>query len=396
MNGENVFHMSMNMNMSIKKKKTATDLQDLIDNAEEGSVVDLGNFDYVNVSNVNITKNITLKGDGTTITSAGDGSPIFNIVPKSQNGPDDVNITGILFNLQNGDVIVNAIADNATDNNTLDVANINISNNAFSAVDDNVVTESVVILNLQSEKGVLSPNGEISISNNLIEAGTIPFSFDVTSVSSGEGINIVPLNITPEKKATVIEYSDMATTAFDYNVDDRVGEYFRVVLKDSEGNALVNKPVQIGFNGVVYNEKNGLVTDENGSVKLQINLGYKGTYTFAICFLGDYDYNASFVVAKITVNLQKPTLSVPNKSYAASAKTKTLTATFKSSRGNAIAGKKVTFKLNGKTYSATTNANGVAAVNVSLNTKGTYSFTVKFAGSSTYAAVNKSAKLTIK
>ena len=60
----------------------------------------------------------------------------------------------------------------------------------------------------------------------------------------------------------------MVTTAFDYKVDGRIGDDFKVVLKDIDGNPLVDKPVQIGFNGVVYNEKNGLVTDENGSVKL--------------------------------------------------------------------------------------------------------------------------------
>ena len=87
---------------------------------------------------------------------------------------------------------------------------------------------------------------------------------------------------------------------------------------------------------------------------------------------------------------------VPNKSYAASAKTKTLTATFKSAKGNPIANKWITFKVNGKTYKAQTNAKGVASVNVSLNKKGTYSFTAKYAGDSTYTAVNKAGKLTIK
>ena len=126
-----------------------------------------------------------------------------------------------------------------------------------------------------------------------------------------------------------------------------VGEYFKVTLKDSEGTLLANKAVQIGFNGKIYDKE----TDENGVAQLQINLGYKGDYTFAICFLGDEKYNGSFAVCKIHVDPQKATLTVPNKSYAASAKTKTLTATFKSAKGNLIANKKVTFTVNGKTDS---------------------------------------------
>ena len=138
------------------------------------------------------------------------------------------------------------------------------------------------------------------------------------------------------------------------------------------------------------------MTDENGSAKLQINLKYAGTYTFAVAYLGDDEYNGSFIVAKILVNKQKGSLTVPAKTYKASAKTKTITATFKSASGKAVNGKKITFTVNGKTYTATTDSNGVAKVNVSLSKKGTYSFTAKFAGNDMYAAMSKSAKLTLK
>ena len=195
-----------------------------------------------------------------------------------------------------------------------------------------------------------------------------------------------------EKLASEIVASDMNTTAIVPGVDKGVGEYFKVTLKDSEGTLLANKAVQIGFNGKIYDKE----TDENGVAQLQINLGYKGDYTFAICFLGDEKYNGSFAVCKIHVDPQKATLTVPNKSYAASAKTKTLTATFKSAKGNLIANKKVTFTVKGKTYQATTNDKGVATVKVSLNKKGTYNFTVKYGGDSTISPISKNAKLVIK
>ena len=194
------------------------------------------------------------------------------------------------------------------------------------------------------------------------------------------------------REITTIDYKDMTTTAVDTAADGRIGQNFTVTLKDSEGKAIANKLVQIGFNGKIYNK----TTDKNGIAKLQINLQRAGIYTFAVSFLGDDQYNGSFVVAKITVNKQTPKLTVPAKSYKASAATKTLTATFKSAKGTPVAGKKVTFTVNGKSYSATTDAKGVATVKVSLNKKGTYSFTAKFAGDNTYAAISKSAKLTIK
>ena len=150
--------------------------------------------------------------------------------------------------------------------------------------------------------------------------------------------------------------------------------------------------MQIGFNGKVYDR----VTNKDGKANLQINLKNAGTYTFEICFLGDENYNGSFAVAKILVNKQKGSLTVPNKSFKASATSKTLTATFKSASGKVVANKKITFTVNGKSYSATTNDKGVATVKVSLNKKGTYSFTAKFAGDDQFAKVTANGKLTIK
>ena len=89
-------------------------------------------------------------------------------------------------------------------------------------------------------------------------------------------------------------------------------------------------------------------------------------------------------------------MTVPDKSYAASDNTKTLTATFKSENGGLIANKWITFTVNGKTYKTKTDENGVASVNVSLNKKGTYSFTAKYGGDSTYVAISKTANLIIK
>lgn len=138
------------------------------------------------------------------------------------------------------------------------------------------------------------------------------------------------------------------------------------------------------------------ITDEKGVAELQINLKYSGIYTFAVAYLGDDKYNGSFIVAKITVNKQEGSLTVPAKSYKANAKTKLLTATFKAKSGKVVANKKVSFTVNGKTYSAKTNEKGVASVKVSISKKGTYTFAAKFAGDSTYEAMTKKAKLTIK
>ena len=253
----------------------------------------------------------------------------------------------------------------------------------------------LAIINGEERNITTDENGEFIIEHN----GNITAQFEyvdengVTVKSSTKVISeieVVEVPVIPVRNATKIIYEDMTTTAVAPE-DGRIGEYFHIQLVDANGKALAGKKVQIGFNGNVYNR----TTDSNGKARLQINLKNAGTYTFAIAFLGDDEYNGSFEVSKITVKKQTPKFTTSSKTYKATAKTKALTATFKTVKGTPISGKLVKFTVNGKTYSAKTDENGVATVNVSLNKKGTYSFTAKFAGDNRFAAISKTAKLTI-
>ena len=244
----------------------------------------------------------------------------------------------------------------------------------------------VIINNTEYTVNVVDGKGNITIEN------LAPGEYAILAMVIDNEIyeNAFATDVLIIKESTKILCEDMTTTAV-AKEDGRIGEYFNIQLVDAKGNPLANKKVQIGFNGNVYDR----VTDSDGKAKLQINLKNAGTYTFAIAFLGDDEYNGSFVVSKIVVKKQTPKFTTSSKTYKATAKTKALTATFKTVKGTPISGKLVKFTVNGKTYSAKTDENGVATVNVSLNKKGTYSFTAKFAGDNTFAAINKTAKLTI-
>ena len=61
-----------------------------------------------------------------------------------------------------------------------------------------------------------------------------------------------------------------------------------------------------------------------------------------------------------------------------------------------LANKKVTIKVNGKTFAAKTNAKGVATIAVKVAKKGTFTALVKFAGDSAYTAKSVKAKYTVK
>ena len=244
-----------------------------------------------------------------------------------------------------------------------------------------------VTLNGADKGGVLlNENGTTNITFKKLVNGDYVLGLAYNQTNDTFGFTVaVPMK-------TTISGGSISMTTVNVNVDGKAGKYLSVTLKDELGNALASKNVKIAINGKI----NNVVTDSNGVAKLQINIAKAGTYTASACFLGEDLYSSSFNIVKVTVKKQTAKLTTKKAKYKAKAKTKKLTATFKSAKGKAIKGKKITFTVKGKTYSAKTNAKGVATVKVKLTKKGTYKFTAKFAGDDTYNAISKKSKLILR
>lgn len=75
---------------------------------------------------------------------------------------------------------------------------------------------------------------------------------------------------------------------------------------------------------------------------------------------------------------------------------KYISAKLVNSEGKAISGQKITFKFNGKSYTAKTNANGIAKVKVSLTSKKNYSVTINYAGSDDYKSSKTTTNIVVK
>ena len=239
-----------------------------------------------------------------------------------------------------------------------------------------------------NENGIITIN---ATDNSVIE---IIYAGDDSLLSVNGSLTLK--NINPTRKDTSIIAQDYDTKAIDYYAGER-GGYFEVTLTDGS-KPIANKAVKIGFNGKVYNT----TTDDKGLARLQINLAKAGTYTFAVAFLGDDDYKGAFVVQKITVTKKTTSISASAKSYKASAKTKSYTVTLKTEKGSSIDGKTylrngktVKLTVNGKTYTAKTNAKGQATFKLDISKKGTYTANINFAGDDSYLASKASAKITI-
>ena len=188
-----------------------------------------------------------------------------------------------------------------------------------------------------------------------------------------------------------------------YAVDTAAGEKATPVsfkLTDSNNKPIANADVKITYKNICYNKK----TDANGIVYLDISNNAAGKYVCTLTYLGHDQYKGTF--AAFTIKLQKKsvTIKAKAKTFKASKKTKKYSITLKtkayaSKNGKAYlkAGKKVTLKVKGKTYTAKINKKGKATFKITkLNKKGKYKALIRFAGDSTYKAAKKTVKLTIK
>ena len=199
-------------------------------------------------------------------------------------------------------------------------------------------------------------------------------------------VNVEISRKTPELTATSV------TTTYNVNKD------LVITLKDEKGEALSGEEVTVDLNGTKT-----YTTDENGQVKIATGSLVPNTYNVKISFAGNDYYLGSDATAEVTVKKATPKMTASAKTFTFEDKTKKYTVTLKDNKGNALKNTKVTLKVNGKSYTATTNSKGVATFKLSDITKGkkltkkaTYNAVISFAGDKYYNKVTKNVKLSVK
>ena len=166
----------------------------------------------------------------------------------------------------------------------------------------------------------------------------------------------------------------------------------KVTLKDADGNAIANKNVTISIDGV---NKAVITTDENGTGSTSIKYASAGTkYAYATFIDDTGKYIASQKVGKITINKKATTITAPAKAFKVNA-VKKVAITLKSGK-TLLTGKKVTIRVNGVTFTGTTNSKGVATITVKLTKVATFNYIAKFAGDGAYKAVSKTGRIVVK
>ena len=266
--------------------------------------------------------------------------------------------------------------------------------NVLSGMTVEYVVDGVKSSVVTDSNGMFTVKGKDNAKVEFVFEGKDEFVASKNSITFN---NAVPTMT--ESKFNITSGFVVKAYAVDYKAGER-GSYFIVRLTDVNGNPIANSAVQFGINGITHNK----TTDANGVVELQINLQKADTYTCAVAYVGDDSTTASFAVAKLVVSKKPVSISAAAKSFKKATKTKKYTVTLKTIKGSSAngkvylkSGKKVTLKVNGKTYTAKTNAKGQATFKITkLTKKGKFTAVVKFAGDATYKAVSKKVKITVK
>ncbi|RAP49167.1 MAG: hypothetical protein BZ138_08235 [Methanosphaera sp. rholeuAM270] len=301
------------------------------------------------------------------------------------------------------------------DSSTIDLNAVNyvISNNIFRdkyihtkialTLPDNVTYNNTVKLTgkLITLDGKDIPNANIKIIINTKainiktnNKGIYNYSFKATK----SGINNVTALYNGDNKYAPISTTKtikvLETTSIIINKISAVEYKDNVIIKGKfirkGGTAIKNSNLKLKINSQTYTVK----TDNNGIYNKTITAEQVGKNNITVSFTGNNNFKASTNKATFTVNRRTTKITIKSievKTYKANV---TVSGNLTDKSKNPLKTTEVKININGITYKATTNINGLFTKTVSANRTGTNNVTVTYQGNKTYNAVN--AKTTFK
>lgn len=235
-------------------------------------------------------------------------------------------------------------------------------------------------------------NGTIIVNANPNVAGKIALSFlkyDLFDLTNGtwmynfnnlsKGNHYFSLYYTGDEIFSAVRYSYLFVPIqsfyteiiqkSDIKMYYRDGNRFSTILKDDLGRPFVGKEVCITINGVTYYR----LTDENGSVSLNLNLE-PGNYVINATYWGIKQLIAgNSSLTNLTI---LPTITGEDLVKIYKNDTQYYVNVF-DKQGNPLKNTNVTFNINGVFYTRTSNDDGIAKLNINLN-PGNYIITAQF------------------
>jgi hypothetical protein len=246
------------------------------------------------------------------------------------------------------------IVDSHDDNLGSDPADevLNISADSDNVTDADL--DEVISADSYEDNNQQVTSSYVEVENDAV-IGSSSSSIDrvATDVSSSDVVGAAGATVLSAKSATLIS-TKLSVTDTHYG---KSATTFEVTLKDKNGNSLSNQKISLKVNKKTYSA----VTNAKGIALVKAAKLNIGTYTVSLNYVGNSNYSASSLSKKVKV-LSSAVGSDLTKYYGYTSKYKV-----KFWKDNSVlANTKVTFKINGKTYTRITNDNGVAGIYISL------------------------------
>ena len=166
---------------------------------------------------------------------------------------------------------------------------------------------------------------------------------------------------------------------------------FYISLIDTAGKPVANANIAMKINGASYSRP----TDKNGKASLNINLKLGQYVLTAVDPLTGLEM--SYDITVLPVKKSTPKIVANKKTFKTTTKTKKYSIALNDKAGKPIKNAKVTLKVNGKKYKATTNSKGKATFKITkLSKRGSFKATVTYNGNIKYNKVAKNVKITVK
>ena len=285
-----------------------------------------------------------------------------------------------------------------TFNNTFFINNVAEMENGgainFHGVSSNVTFDNVVFRNNSGRNG-----GAINVDSDVVNTKIVNSEFKdnvATSATNniainGDGAfileNVDPENISPFYAA----YLTLNIT--DSTVYGETVEIIAIVEKED------HNPLNVGIVSISINGKNQTAMVENGTANFTIYNLNAGSYNCVASYYNGVNYTNPTQSADFTVSKQNAIIAAKNAAYVINYNGK-YSVVLKDTNGKLLAGKKVTFTLNGKNIgSVSTNVKGIATITLTakiLKTAkaGKKNLLIK-CNDLNYAVVSKTVKITI-
>ncbi|WP_296873819.1 DUF3344 domain-containing protein [uncultured Methanobrevibacter sp.] len=340
--------------------------------------------------------------DVTDLTKTGENS--FNLTKLAKTPAVYPSVLVYMYNTTGSAVVKNVYISNGADllagtsnniakrpvhsDSTIDVTSIADTAKLYILAASAQAGEGNIVFNGQTYENVWSGTSSSTELYELDITDSVKNSNNISFVATGSTILALQQIIVTTQKAPTVITAPSATVVYG-NAKNLV-----VTLKDVKGNAIVNAKISVVLNG----KSTTLNTNAKGQATLAIptNLVPK-TYALTINYAGDDTHiKSSLTTTKVTVKKASVKLTAKKAIFKAKKKSKKYTVTLKNNKGKAMKKVKLTLKVKGKTYKATTNAKGKAIFKLKLTKKGTFKAKITYKGDKYFNKLVKTVKIKVK